>query len=65
MASTSVLLTGLRSVVCVPVYPRGDSSAEASAMIYADNRLAKGAFSESDVETLKELARELSERLEA
>ncbi len=61
--SISAVLTGLRSVVCVPVYPRGDSSGEAIAMIYADNRIEKGAFSESDAETLKELAQELSERL--
>lgn len=65
LASTSVLLTGLRSVVCVPVFPRQGSTDEPIAMIYADNRIEKGAFSEADVDTLKELALELSDRLQS
>ncbi len=59
-ASTSIILTGLRSVVCVPVF---DRSQQVVALIYADNRIEKGAFSSSDLETLEELAKELSSRL--
>lgn len=56
----SVILTGLRSVACVPVKnPMG----ETVAMLYADNRLETGAFSPADFETLIALGDELANRL--
>lgn len=56
----SVVITGIRSVACVPVHnPQG----EVGALLYADNRIAKGAFSATDVQTLTELAKELGNRL--
>lgn len=56
----SVLLTGIRSVVCAPyTHPNG----EVMALLYADNRIDKGAFSGADVATVQELAKELGRRL--
>lgn len=56
----SVILTGIRSVVCAPyTHP----SREVLALLYADNRIEKGAFSEDDVATVQELAKELGRRL--
>lgn len=56
----SVILTGLRSVVCVPVK---NHQGETVALLYADNRLETGAFSKSDFETLIDLGEELANRL--
>ena len=56
----SVVITGIRSVACVPVKT---PSGEVGALLYADNRIAKGAFSEEDIKTLSELATELGNRL--
>lgn len=56
----SVILTGIRSVVCAPyTHPSG----EVLALLYADNRIDKGAFSAADVATFQELAGELGRRL--
>lgn len=52
----SVILTGIRSVACAPFQ---NSQGEVRALLYADNRLEKGAFSKDDVETLQELAQEM------
>lgn len=56
----SVIITGIRSVACAPFK---DSEGDVRALLYADNRLEKGAFSKADVETLQELAQELGRRL--
>lgn len=56
----SVILTGIRSVACAPY--RG-SDGEVKALLYADNRLEKGAFKDEDVTVLEELAQEMGRRL--
>ena len=56
----SVFLTGIRSVACCPYT---NSAGEVRALLYADNRINKGAFSADDVATLGELAQELGRRL--
>jgi len=56
----SVILTGIRSVACAPSL---DSSGQVRGLIYADNRIERGAFSPDDVGTLQELAMEMSRRL--
>lgn len=56
----SVILTGLRSVVCVPVK---NHVGETVAMLYADNRLETGAFNKHDFETMIALGDELANRL--
>lgn len=56
----SVILTGLRSVACTPYT---SPSGEVTAILYADNRIEKGAFSPDDVATLQELASEMGRRL--
>lgn len=56
----SVILTGIRSVVCAPYK---DGNGEVRALLYADNRVEKGAFRAADVATLQELANELGRRL--
>lgn len=58
--ATSVVLSGLRSVICVPI---PDSWGRMRGMLYADNRLASGAFSPDDLGTLTELGKELGSRL--
>ena len=59
-SSTSVILTGIRSVACVPYK---SESGEVLAILYADNRFNKGIFSSDDVSTLQSLAAELGGRL--
>jgi GAF domain-containing protein len=57
---TSVVLSGLRSVACAPFI--GDGG-EVLALLYADNRVQTGAFSDDDGEKLQELANEMGRRL--
>ena len=57
---TSVVLSGLRSVACAPFI---GESGEVLALLYADNRVQTGAFSDDDGEKLQELANELGRRL--
>jgi GAF domain-containing protein len=56
----SVILTGIRSVACAPYT---DSTGHVRGLLYADNRIEKGAFSPDDVNTLQELANEMGRRL--
>lgn len=56
----SVILTGIRSVACAPY---ADGEGQVTALLYADSRLEKGAFSKQDVDTLAELAREMGSRI--
>lgn len=56
----SVIITGIRSVACAPYV---SSEGETKVVLYADNRIEKGAFSPDDVATLEELAKELGRRL--
>jgi transcriptional regulator with GAF, ATPase, and Fis domain len=68
----------LRSVLCVPLLSSSDAQAQASGVLYVDNRLQVGAFSHEDLASLELLAdqaaialrnvrrtRELRERSEA
>ncbi|MGE0488347.1 MAG: tetratricopeptide repeat protein [Vulcanimicrobiota bacterium] len=59
---TSVILSGLRSILCVPFkHPSG----LVVGMIYADNRLKAGAFKDEHLEFAKTLANEVGSRLVA
>lgn len=57
---TSVVLTGMRSVMGVPI---PDLNGRIKALVYADNQLHQGAFTEEQLDKLVELANELGERL--
>ena len=56
----SVILTGVRSVVCAS---HKSNSGEVSVVLYADNRITKGAFSEEDRSVLQNLADELGRKI--
>lgn len=57
---TSVILSGLRSVVCVPIM---HASGLAIGLIYADNRIRAGAFQPEHQEWMEDLARRVAARL--
>lgn len=57
---TSVILSGLRSIVCVPII---HASRLIIGLIYADNRIRAGAFDTTNQEWLEELARQVATRL--
>jgi hypothetical protein len=57
---TSVILSGLRSVACAPFV---DDSGDALALLYVDNRVHIGAFTEEDGEKLQKFANEFGRRL--
>jgi sigma-B regulation protein RsbU (phosphoserine phosphatase) len=52
MMRTSVMSLGLRSVLCVPLIVKGKTI----GVIYVDNRLRAGIFSEADLELLSAIA---------
>lgn len=57
---TSVILSGLRSILCVPIkHPSG----LVMGMIYADNRLKAGAFKEEHLNWTVELAQAVAQKL--
>ena len=57
---SSVILSGLRSIICVPImHPSGLSV----GLIYADNRLKAGAFSDEHMEKVVKLAETVASRL--
>lgn len=58
----SVLLTGIRSVACAPCK---SETGEVIALLYADNRIEKGAFSPEDIKAIEGLAQELGRRISA
>ena len=58
---TSVVLSGLRSVACAPFVEV--ESGEALALVYVDNRVHIGAFTNEDGEKLQEFANEFGRRL--
>jgi len=56
---TSVVISGLRSILCTPlIMSRG-----LLGILYIDNRLKKGAFTNSHLEYLNEFAQEITERI--
>ena len=57
---TSVILSGLRSIVCVPII---HPSRLVIGLIYADNRIRAGAFEASHQSWMEELARTIVEHL--
>ncbi len=57
---TSVILSGLRSIVCVPIV---HASRLIIGLIYADNRIKAGAFEAAHQTWLEELAQLIAERL--
>ncbi len=57
---TSVVISGLRSVACVPI---SDRMEQVRGLLYADNLLASGAFSQDDFTVLKDLANELGKTI--
>ena len=57
---TSVILSGLRSIVCVPII---HASRLIIGLLYADNRIRAGAFDSTHQQWLEELARRIAERL--
>lgn len=56
---TSVVLSGLRSIVCVPILAKGG----VLGIIYADNRTKSNAFKDEHSMFLKELSEKFSERI--
>jgi transcriptional regulator with GAF, ATPase, and Fis domain len=56
---TSVVISGLRSILCVPILASGGLL----GILYVDNRLKKGAFSRTHLEYLDEFAGEISRRI--
>ena len=57
---TSVILSGLRSILCVPIkHPSG----LAVGVVYADNRLRAGAFSDEQLSSVVELTHALEARI--
>lgn len=57
---TSVILSGLRSIICVPIlHPSGLSV----GLLYADNRLKAGAFNDEHLEFATQLAEAVASRL--
>jgi GAF domain-containing protein len=57
--TNSVILSGLRSVLCVPV----KSGRKTTALIYLDNRLQAGVFTQDHLDVLQSIARKVSSRL--
>ena len=57
---TSVILSGLRSIVCVPII---HASRLVIGLIYADNRIRAGAFDASHQQWMEELARLIATKL--
>ncbi len=58
--TTSVVLTGLRSVICVPIMPSPDA---VWAVLYVDNTVQAGAFKKPNLEQLKEYTGRLAQSL--
>lgn len=59
-SQASVVISGMRSVASVPVL---DQYNEVMAVVYADHLVQRGAFGKAELETLKELTRELGKQL--
>lgn len=59
---TSVILSGLRSILCVPVL---NAAGKAEGLIYVDNRIKAGAFDARHQSWLEEAARRVEARLQA
>lgn len=59
-AKTSAILSGLRSILCVPLF---DPDGEADGLLYMDNRVKSGAFEDTHLLSLTKLAQAVSERL--
>lgn len=57
--TTSVVLSGLRSVLCVPFKKEGS----VLALLYLDNRLQSGAFSQKHLELVRRVASRVSRKL--
>ena len=58
---TSAVLAGLRSILCAPI-PNGEG--EPVGLLYMDNRIKTGAFSEAQMYQLTEFALRVGQRLE-
>lgn len=59
---TSVILSGLRSIVCVPIVQRPPGII---GLLYADNRIRAGAFDSNHQQWLESLAQRMANRLAA
>ncbi len=57
----SVVLAGLRSVMCVPLKDREE---RVIGLLYADNRIKKGAFTEEDLKRFETLGEALARQFE-
>ncbi|MBM3463680.1 MAG: GAF domain-containing protein [Armatimonadetes bacterium] len=57
--TTSVVLSGLRSVLCVPFKQEG----EVRGLLYLDNRLQSGAFSQKHLDLVRRVASRVSRKL--
>lgn len=54
--TNSVVLSGLRSVLCVPI----KSGRKTTALLYLDNRLQAGVFSQAHLDVMQSIARKVS-----
>jgi len=61
---TSVILSGLRSIVCVPII-QVQESRHTIGLLYADNRIRAGAFDAQHQQWLESLAQRMAARLAA